>query len=47
MRFGGNLKKFRSYEGKMEHEVDMWTGAASAAMQVMYRTFMLKRDLSL
>lgn len=33
-------------EGKMEHEIDRWIGAASAVMQALYKTVMVKKELS-
>ena len=33
-------------EGKMELEVDRWIGAASALMQALYWTVVVKRELS-
>ena len=31
-------------EGKMEHEVDRRIGAASAVMQVLYQTIVVKKE---
>lgn len=39
------LRVFMS-EGKLEHEIDRWTGSAFAVMQSVCRTFMVKRELS-
>ncbi len=36
---------FRS-EGKMEREIDRWTGAASAVMQMLNQSVVVKRELS-
>jgi len=33
-------------EGKMEREIDRWIGAASAVMWALYRSIVVKRDLS-
>ncbi|KAI3360757.1 hypothetical protein L3Q82_012993 [Scortum barcoo] len=33
-------------EGKMEREIDRWIGAASAVMRSVYRTVMVKKELS-
>ncbi|KAK7884420.1 hypothetical protein WMY93_027543 [Mugilogobius chulae] len=33
-------------EGKMEHEIDRWIGAASAVMQSLYQTVVVKKELS-
>ncbi|KAL1252568.1 hypothetical protein QQF64_017261 [Cirrhinus molitorella] len=34
-------------EGRMEHEIDRWIGAAAAVMQLMYRSVVVKKELSL
>ncbi|KAI3373872.1 hypothetical protein L3Q82_021981 [Scortum barcoo] len=33
-------------EGKMEREIDRWIGAASAVMRSVYRTVVVKKELS-
>ncbi len=39
------LRVLFTSEGKMEHEMDRWIGAASAVMQALYRTIVVKREL--
>ncbi|KAK3532712.1 hypothetical protein QTP86_028082, partial [Hemibagrus guttatus] len=33
-------------EGRMDHEIDSWIGAAAAVMQSMYRSVVVKKELS-
>lgn len=34
-------------EGRLEQEVDRWTGAAAAVMCSLYQTIVVKRELSM
>nr|XP_054599772.1 uncharacterized protein LOC129164266 [Nothobranchius furzeri] len=40
------LRVLFTSEGKLECEIDRWIGAASAVMRVLYRSVMVKRELS-
>jgi len=40
------LRVLFTSEGKMEREMDRWIGAASAVMRALYRSIVVKRELS-